>query len=399
MIEFHLPSLGADMEEGKLLEWKVAPGQSVKRGDVVAVIDTSKAAVEVEIWESGTVHELLAQPGETYPVGAVLARLLAPGEQPGAAPPAAVAAATPAVPTGAPAPTAAPATAAAPGAAPTLRPRASPSARKRAAELDVALEGVTGTGPGGAITLQDIENAAARAAAKPAAPAKSAALQDRQAEMQRTIAAAMSRSKREIPHYYLSDTVPLGVAADWLARENAARPVTERVLMAALYLKAVASACVRHPDMNGYYVDGRFQPGAAVHLGVAISLRSGGLVAPALLDAQAKSVTELMRELADLVKRTRTGSLRASELSSATITVTNLGDEGVEAVFGVIHPPQVALVGFGRAAERAWGEDGKLSVMRTVTATLAADHRVSNGMRGAQFLAEVKRLLQSPETL
>lgn len=368
MIEFRLPSLGADMEQGKLLEWKVVPGQSVKRGDVVAVVDTAKAAVEVEIWEAGTVHELVAQPGETYPVGAVLARLLAPGEQPGAAP--------------------APAAAAPPAGA---RGRISPAARKRAAELGVALEGLAGTGPDGAVTLQDVERAA------PAAPA--APPPDRQAEMQKAIAAAMSRSKREIPHYYLSDTVPLAKAGEWLARENASRPVTGRLLMAALYVKAVARACVRHPDINGFFRDGRHQPSAAVNVGVAISLRQGGLVAPAILDAQAKDLGQLMRELVDLVKRARAGSLRSSEMSGPTITLTNLGDEGVDAVQGVIYPPQVAIVGFGRAADRAWVEDGKLCVIRAVTASLAADHRVSNGHRGALFLAEVNRLLQAPEAL
>jgi pyruvate dehydrogenase E2 component (dihydrolipoamide acetyltransferase) len=374
VIEFRLPSLGADMEQGKLLEWKVAPGQAVKRGDIVAVVDTAKAAVEVEIWEAGTVRELVAQPGETYPVGAVLARLLAPGEQPGAAP----------------APVPPPATVP----VPFVRERVSPAARKRAAELGVGLEGVKGTGPEGAITLQDVERAAApQGSGVPAMPA------DRQAQMQKAIAAAMSRSKRDIPHYYLADSIPLGKAGEWLARENAVRPVTARLLMAALYIKAVARACARHPDMNGFFREGRHAPSEAVHVGVAISLRQGGLVAPAILEAQAKDLDQLMRELADLVKRARAGSLRSSEMSGPTITVTNLGDEGVEAVQGVIYPPQVAIVGFGRAAERPWVEDGKLCVMRAVTVSLAADHRVSNGHRGALFLAEIHRLLQAPEAL
>jgi pyruvate dehydrogenase E2 component (dihydrolipoamide acetyltransferase) len=368
MIEFRLPSLGADMDKGKLLEWKIARGQQVKRGDIVAVVDTSKAAVEVEIWQAGTVHELITRPGETVPVGTLMARILAPGES-------------------APAPGAVVAPAA-------QRKAASPAARKRARELGVDLERLSGTGPQGALVLEDVERAAAARA-----PAPAAAADDRPAQMQRAIAAAMSRSKREIPHYYLSDTIPLGRAAAWLARENAARPVTERLLMAALYLKAVARACVRHPDMNGHYRDGRHTPSEAVHLGVAISLRQGGLVAPAILDAQAKSLAELMRDLADLVKRARAGSLRSSEISSPTITMTNLGDEGVEAVYGVIYPPQVALVGFGRAGERPWVEDGKLCAMRAVTAALAADHRVSNGHRGALFLAEINRLLQAPEAL
>ncbi len=377
MIEFRLPSLGADMDKGKLLEWKVKPGEPVKRGQVVAVVDTSKAAVEVETWQEGVVHELLTQPGETVPVGTVMARILAPGESAPAPGPAALA---------------------------PQRKAASPAARKRALELGVDLQKLAGTGPRGALTLEDVERAAAARAPAPAAAGvdRHAEMQRdeaRRADMQRAVAAAMSRSKREIPHYYLSDTVPLGRAAAWLARENAARPVTERLLMAALFLKAVARACMRHPDMNGHFRDGRHAPSEAVHLGVAISLRQGGLVAPAILDTQAKSLAELMRDLADLVKRARAGSLRGSEITSPTITVTNLGDEGVEAVHGVIYPPQVALVGFGKAGERPWVENGKLCAMRAVTAALAADHRVSNGHRGALFLAEVNRLLQSPEAL
>jgi pyruvate dehydrogenase E2 component (dihydrolipoamide acetyltransferase) len=381
MIEFRLPSLGADMEQGKLLEWKVAPGQNVARGDVVAVVDTSKAAVDVEIWEAGTIQELIGQPGKIYPVGALIARLLAPGEVPGAAAPS-VAAPTPAA---------------------AARQRVSPAARKRAAELGIALEAIAGTGPEGAVTLQDVDAAAATQAPPAGAVGdRQAAMQraeTKRADMQRVVAAAMSRAKREIPHSYLSETIALRRAGEWLERENAARPVTERLLMAALYLKAVARACVRHPEMNGHYRDGRFVPSAAVHLGVAISLRQGGLVAPAVLDAQAKSLGELMRDLADLVKRARAGSLRSSEISNPTITVTNLGDEGVEAVQGVIYPPQVALVGFGKTSMRAWVEEGEVCALRAVTASLAADHRVSNGHRGALFLADISRLLQAPEAL
>jgi pyruvate dehydrogenase E2 component (dihydrolipoamide acetyltransferase) len=372
MIEFRLPSLGADMEQGKLLEWKVAPGQKVARGDVVAVVDTSKAAVDVEIWEAGTIAELIAQPGETYPVGAVIALLLAPGEAPGAA-------------------------------ARPARVRISPAARKRAGELGLSIDAIAGSGPEGAITLQDVEAVAARKAPAAAAGAdKQAAMQraeTKRADMQRVVAAAMSRSKREIPHYYLAEAIALRRAGEWLERENAARPVTERLLMAVLFVKAVARACVRHPEMNGHFREGAFVPSVPVHVGVAISLRQGGLVAPAVLDAQAKSLGELMRDLSDLVKRARAGSLRSSEVSSPTITVTNLGDEGVEAVHGVIYPPQVALVGFGKTGERPWVEEGRLCALRAVTATLAADHRVSNGHRGALFLAEINRLLQAPEAL
>lgn len=360
MIEFKLPSLGADMEEGKLLEWKAKPGDKVKRGDIVAVVDTSKAAVEVEAWEEGTMHEWIVKPGETVPVGTVMALLLAPGEDAASAVRPRPAAAVPA---------------AAPAVAPSARRRISPAARKHAEDLGVNLDQVEGTGPQGAVTAEDVEKAS------------KGQIPDRAAAMRKAIAAAMSRSKREIPHYYLSQTIPMQRAAEWLAAENAKRPITGRFLMGALQLKAVALALGDFADLNGFYRDGAYQHAPAVHAGVAISLRQGGLVAPAIHDVAALSLDQLMKALADLVRRARAGSLRSSEMSDPTITVTNLGDTGVDAVFPIIYPPQVAIVGFGAIRE------GK------VVASLGADHRASDGRRGALFLAELARRLQEPEKL
>ena len=362
MIEFKLPSLGADMDQGTLLEWRVKPGDPVKRGDVVALVDTTKAAVDVEIWEAGTVFEILVQPGEKIPVGTVLATLLSPGES------------SP--------------TTAAPAIASVSRRQMSPAARRRAAELKIDLDGLAGTGPGGAVTLADVEKFA-----------QAAAPQDRGRQMRAAIAAAMSRSKREIPHYYLAETVPLDRAGAWLSNQNLGRPVTGRILMAALFVKAVARAVRDYPEMNGYYRDGGLEPATAAHVGVAISLRGGGLVAPALRDAGDKPLAQVMHELSDLVARARAGSLRSSEVSDPSITVTNLGDQGVESVFGVIYPPQVALVGFGRVSERPWAVDGAVKPIAAVTASLAADHRVSDGHRGAAFLAGIRDLLMRPEDL
>jgi pyruvate dehydrogenase E2 component (dihydrolipoamide acetyltransferase) len=391
MIEFKLPSLGADMDQGKLIEWKVKAGDTVKRGQVVAIVDTSKAAVEVEIWHDGVIDALITRPGETIPVGTVMAKLRAAGEA-ATAPAVLVASAAGVVP---------------PPVAPALRKAASPAARKRAHELDVDIESITGTGPHGAVTIADVEKAAAAPVARPAVspaptappPPAVAAPADRNAEMRKAIAAAMSRSKREIPHYYLAETIPMRRALEYLTRANEARPVTERVLMGALQLKAVALALKDFPDLNGFWRDGGFQPATGIHIGVAISMRQGGLIAPAIHDVAELGLEDLMRALADLVKRARAGSLRSSEMSDPTITVTNLGDRGVESVFGVIYPPQVALVGFGRIVERAFAEDGALRAAPVVTATLAADHRVSDGHRGARFLAALRDQLQRPEEL
>ena len=425
MIEFKLPSLGADMDQGTLLEWKVSPGDTVKKGQVVAVVDTSKAAVDVEIWVGGVVRELLVHPGETVPVGAVLATL--DGEEE-AAPATRIEVAAPSREKSAAAAhrispaarkhaeergvdiehlsgsgpdggvtvedveRAALAASAAPAASTAeTGPRrpVTPAARRRARELGVDIATVTASGPGGAVLLEDVERAAA-----PAAPTK-----DRQGEMRRAIAAAMSRSKREIPHYYLAEAVPMKSALDWLAAANAGKPVTERLLMAVVQLKAVALALKKYPEMNGFFRDNAFQASAAAHLGVAISLRQGGLIAPAIHDVGDKPLEQLMRDLTDLVKRARAGSLRSSEMSDPTITVTNLGEQGVAAVYGVIYPPQVALVGFGRIVEQPWVDKGEMTVMPAVTASLAADHRVSDGHRGALFLAELRELLQQPEDL
>ena len=392
MIEFKLPSLGADMDEGTLLEWKVGVGDTVKKGQVVAIVDTTKAAVDVESWQEGRVHELIAEVGQKMPVGTVMATLLAAGEvvMPSAIPGDGAAASAP---------------------APVPRRMVSPAARKHAEEKGVDLDRVIGTGPRGAVTLEDVEAAAAALRQAPAPQAAAAApaakvadkAAEKLADMRKTIAAAMSRSKREIPHYYVAEDIPLAKALAWLQAANAQRSMAERLLPAALLLKAVAMALKRYPELNGYWRqqndNADFVPGSAIHLGVAISLRQGGLIAPALLHADSKPLTLLMQELTDLVKRTRAGSLRSSELSEATITVTNLGDQGSQAVFGVITPPQVALVGFGRVAERPWAEHGGLKVLPVVTASLAADHRVSDGHRGALFLLELSDLLQRPEDL
>ncbi len=387
MIEFRLPSLGADMDQGTLLEWRVRPGDAVQKGDVIAVVDTTKAALDVECWHPGRVLDLLVQPGQSIPVGTLMARLLEAGEDAASIPPPAAApgprvAAQPAA--GAPTLVAAP-----PTGPKKHRHAASPVARRRAAELGVALDSVTGSGPHGVVTLKDVEQASSKAGLP----------RDRSAEIRQTIAAAMSRSKREVPHYYLTDQVPLACAATWLRQANEGRSVTERVLMAALYLRAVACTAVRHPVLNGFFVDGTFRPSTTAHVGMAISLRGGGLIAPGIHAVEQKSLTETMRALTDLVARARGGRLRREELTEPTITLTNLGDKSVDAVHGIIYAPQVALVGFGKVSERPWVVGGQVVPTATVMLTLAADHRVSDGHAGARFLAEIAERLQHPENL
>jgi pyruvate dehydrogenase E2 component (dihydrolipoamide acetyltransferase) len=249
----------------------------------------------------------------------------------------------------------------------------------------------------------DVERAAAHAApaeapAPVARPAPAPPL-TRYAAMWRATGALMARSKREIPHYYLRSEIDLSRALAWLGRANAARALTERIVPAALLLRAVALGAREVPELIGFWVDDAFQPAEAVHLGVAVSLRHGGLAAPALLHAERKPLPTLMRDLRDLVRRTRASKLRATEMSEPTLTVTSLGDQGVESVFGVIYPPQVALVGFGKVSERPFAAGGMMGARPLVTATLAGDHRASDGHRGARFLTALDRLLQAPDKL
>jgi pyruvate dehydrogenase E2 component (dihydrolipoamide acetyltransferase) len=390
--DFLMPALGADMEAGTLVEWLIKPGDKVKRGDVVAVVETQKGAIEIETFNEGIVSELVVPVGTKVPVGSLIARIGAPGE---------IALERPAA--AAPPPPPQPWPASMPAAPP--RPsragvRITPAARRRAAELGVDPLSLSGTGVDGAVSIADVEAAAARRPVAPSAPAPPPRrVGFNAAEMRKAIAAAMGRSKREIPHYYLSHSIDLGAALAWLTAFNDAQPVPNRLLPAVMLLKATALALREVPQLNGTYVDGQFQPGPGIHVGWAISLRGGGLVAPAVVDADTRPLTELMSVMRDLVQRARTGGLRSSELGSATVTITSLGDRSADMVLGIIYPPQVALIGFGGIATRPWVVDGRVEPRPLITVSLAGDHRASDGHVGGLLLNAIERLLQEPEKL
>jgi pyruvate dehydrogenase E2 component (dihydrolipoamide acetyltransferase) len=465
-----MPSLGADMDAGSVTEWRVKPGDLVHRGDIVAVVETDKADIEIETFEDGVIEALVVPEGERVPVGTVLATLTAPGsdaadvapEVPSAAPapPADVTsrngeehphrvrsplvrkladdlgvdldgvtgtgpggtvtrhdveAAAASAPTGvdaaAPAAAAAVPVAAAPAPrAPIVAPPpsppagdrvlATPRARALAAQRGIDLGTLAGTGLGGAVTGADVERAPvpAPAPAAPAAPASRRAT-DPAAAMRSAIAGLVERSNREIPHYYVESPIELSTMTAWLAERNADRPPSERILPAAVLLRAVAGAAAATPALNGWWRDGGFVPAERVDLGVVVSLRTGGLLVPVIRDAGSLTVEQTMGELRDAVMRARAGRLRASELSDPSISVTNLGDLGAQRVDGVIYPPQVAIVGFGRIADEPWVDEGTIDVRPVVHATVAADHRASDGAAGARFLTTLARLLTNPEDL
>ncbi len=379
-----MPSLGADMEAGTLVEWKVAPGDRVRRGDIVAVVETQKGAIEIEIFEAGVVRELAVAPGSRVPVGALLALVGTEGAMQTPAP-AAVAPIGPQPAVSLPSASPPPAPQPLAGARPL---RTTPAARRRAGALGIALDGLRGTGVDGAICLADLPAGA---------PPRRGGFDP--LGMRKAIAAAMGRSKREIPHYYLSQTVDLAPALERIERLNAGRSPPERLLPAAIMLRAAALAVAETPELNGFWGEDGFRPGDGVHVGWAVALRGGGLVAPAIRHADRMPLDALMTAMRDLVARARGGGLRGSELTDATITVTSLGDRGAESVLPIIHPPQVAILGFGRIVERPWVVGGTVVPRRVATLTLAGDHRASDGHRGGLLLARIDALLQRPETL
>ena len=381
MAEFVMPSLGADMTDGTLAKWRVTVGDRVAQGDIIAEVETDKGTIEVEVFASGVIEALLVEEGEKVPVGTPLAEV---GE-------AASASASVPVPVPAPAPESAPAPVPAPASAPVPtgdRVQISPYARRLARHRRIDLGRVRGTGPGGAIQARDLEG-------EPPTPSADSPKE----RMQRAIATAMTRANDEIPHYYVEHTIDMGPALEWIRAKNASLSVNERLVSGVLFLRTVARALRKHPQFNATWQAGKVVQSDGVHVGFAVSLRGGGLVAPALRDTDQGSLPELMARLTDLVARARAGTLRSSEMTSATITLTSLGERGVESVTPIIFPPQVAIVGFGAILTRPWVVDDQIVARPLVRVTLGADHRVSNGHQGARFLSAVDRLLQEPEKL
>ncbi len=483
MSEFVMPSLGADMTEGTLTKWRVGVGDRVSHGDIIAEVETDKGIIEVEVYESGVVHELMVEEGQKVPVGTPMAHIesapvpaqTAASEQTaGSAAGSESAAAS--EQTAASESAAASEQTAASEQAPSSRmarrethaaPLASPAVRRRAHELDVRLEAVEGSGEHGRITIEDVQRAGEPASSLPSGPVSGPPVEPRaqpraqprvrgrgagsrvrispyarriavergvdvsglrgtgprgairaadvlDAEpskprdveplspaerMQRAIAAAMTRANREIPHYYVTHTIDMSKALDWLRETNASRGVEERLVPGVLVLRAVALALRKHRTLNATWQGDAAVPSDEIHVGLAVSLRDGGLVAPALRNTDSGSLSELMARMTDVVGRARSGILRSSELTSGTITLTALGERGVESVTPIIFPPQVAIVGCGATLERPWAVEGRVVVRPLMRVTLAADHRVSNGHQGARFLGTLESLLQEPEKL
>lgn len=347
--EITMPSLGADMDQGKLIEWKINPGDEIKKNQVIASVETTKSIVDIESFREGKVLELLTKVGDVIPVGKIIASLEIHAE------------------------------------VENSHLKISPVAKKIAEEKHIDISQIVPTGTQGEITLKDIE--------KKEFLGKNLRL---------SIASAMARSKKEIPHYYLKRKIYLDSLIKWLDEKNTISTAEERLLIPAVLMRAVILALKKYPQLNGYYINDKFEMSESVNLGTAFALKDEGVLVPAVLEAEKLSLSEFNLAFQNLALRTKNGGLKNRELNEGTITVTNVGDLGSDEVFGIIFPPQVAIVGFGRIRKEPIVDtinQGEIYPGFVIDVTLSADHRVSDGLLGAKFLNELANVLNHPLTL
>jgi pyruvate dehydrogenase E2 component (dihydrolipoamide acetyltransferase) len=422
--EVVMPQMGADMKEGTILRWLKNEGDPVERGEVIAEIETDKANIEIEAFESGVFRKVIVGEGETVDVGTVIAIIADPeddisayGNGAGARKTgeAAAAARSETEPeASAPSETRAQEAAPPPAAASRAgdgRLRASPVARRLAEERGIDLATVKGTGPEGRILQRDVEAAiaagltATKAPAaprgpeptsrpQPAAPPVSQPL----SRMRQTIARRMQQSKQQAPHYYLTLDVDMTEAMRFRAEANTALADTGRISVNDIIILATTRTLQKHPRFNSWWVDDQLQVHSQINMGIAIAL-DDGLIAPAILDVASKPLTQISREARDLAERARGGVLRQEEYTGGTFTITNLGAYGVDSLIGIINPPQTAILGLGAVRERPVVRNGEVVVRQMLTVALAADHRATDGAEGARFLTTLQEYLEKPSLM
>ena len=449
-----MPQMGYDMHEGKVVRWLKKEGEEVTRGEVIAEIETDKATVEYEAYTGGVMAKIVAEEGIAIPVGGLIAVMTAPGE---AIPEDILTDAAIALAADSPAPAAAAVQAlegpisAAVAPADTKEVRASPLARRLAKERGFDLATITGTGPGGRITEADIPEQGAAvapaalassngyikasplakrlarergidlatltgtgpggrvieadvpehavpAAAESVAPATLVSENVELSRMRQAIARVTSDSKRDAPHFYVALDVDMTKAMSFRRDLNDELDAENRVSVNDLIVKASAIAIGRHPKFNSFFRDDHLQMNAAINVGIAIALESG-LIVPGVNGCESKSLVEIAAASRDLVSRANSGTLRNDEYSGTTFSVSNLGAFDIESFTAIIFPPHAAILAVGTVKEQPVVRDGELAIAQIMKATLSTDHRVADGAEAAQFLVEIKKLLQNPISL
>jgi len=360
-----MPSLGADMDEGKIVEWKIKTGDVIKKNQIIGSVETTKSVIDIESFREGIVKEILLKVGDVVQVGKPIAVLDIIGDE--------VLDQVDTLKSRL-----------------VIRTKISPIAKKIAEENHIDLASVKATGVDGEITLKDIEESISiKSVERPIGR-----------NLRQAIGQFMSRSKKEIPHYYLKKRLHLDQLVEWIDEKNKNLIPDERLLLPVVLMKAVIISLKKFPELNGFYKDNKFALSKNVNLGIAISVKPDGVMAPAILDADKLNMSELNIAVKNLAIRTREGGLVGRELSEGSITITNLGDMGCDEVFGIIFPPQVSIIGFGSMRkEPVVDRQGIVRAGFVVDMTLSADHRVSDGLLAARFLNEMQKKLNDPSTL
>jgi pyruvate dehydrogenase E2 component (dihydrolipoamide acetyltransferase) len=411
MPEIKMPKLSDTMTEGTLVSWKKKMGDKVSSGDVIAEIETDKATMEWESTDDGVLTEIYVAEGGKVGVGEAVALILAPGEKAPTRSPAPSPSIQPA-PKAAPASSAAkptPTPVAAPAPLPTVKSamtgkgtKASPLARKVAAEIGVDLSRLSGSGPGARIIQRDVLAAASgqTTGRTPAPFAMAGGLEEKRiplSGMRRVIAERLLASKTTIPHFYLS--VEVDAAPLMKARADLNGAGGPKLTVNDFVLKAVAGAACKVPAVNASFAGDAIAQFGSVHIAVAVAVEEG-LVTPVVRDAQTRSIYQISEAVKDLAARARTKKLKPEEYQGGTITVSNLGAYGVETFSAIINPPQALIISVGAILKKpVVGANDQITAGQRMSVGLSADHRVVDGAIGAQYLAELRRLIESPALL
>ena len=415
-----MPQMGYDMQEGTVVRWYKQEGDAVARGEVIADIETDKATVEFEAYTTGVLRKIVVDAGITIPVGQLIAVITDPDEQLPDDLANLAAATTPAVEAEAAsngaaqateAPPPAPAGSASPepseSSGPAGEVRASPIARRLAREKGIDLSQVTGSGPGGRIVEQDVldyqPGAATAPAAAPSVPvaASPSALTGENVELSRmrqTIAKVTSDSKRDAPHFYVTSDIDMTKAMELRRDTNDAIPAESRVSVNDMIIKATTLVLKRYPKFNAFFRGDHLQMNPNVNMGIAIA-QEAGLIVPGISGCESKSLFEIATASRDLIARANTGTLRNEEYSGTTFSISNLGMFDVDSFVAIIFPPHAAVLAVGKVMEQPVVRGGQIVVAQMMKATISVDHRVADGAEAAQFLVDVKNLLENPVRL
>ena len=438
MPDVNMPKLSDTMEEGTIVEWKKKTGDEVKAGDVLAEVESDKATFDLEA-ESGGVLSILVEQGVPAKIGAPIATIgeasAAPAKEKAKAPPAG----------GTPPPGSAKAEPTSPAsgevkAAAAPRPsgevnaadepvaeepderapdapspdgkgdglvKASPLAKRLAAEMGVDLASLKGSGPDGRIVKEDVLAAAGtsrpaerrRPEAAARAPGPDVEVVE-PSRMQATIARRMAEAKSTVPEFQVTVEARVGEAVSMRQQLKDSVPGADKVTMTDMLVRACALALRKFPEVNSSWVDGRFQRKRAVNIGLAVAPSQGmGLLVPVVHDADAKDLIQISIESRQVIERARSGRPNEGDLSGATFSISNLGMFGVDEFVAIINPPEAAILAVGAIKDVPVVEDGRIVPGKVMRMTLSVDHRVFYGATAAQFMAEVKRLIENPVTL